>query len=506
MEKAKNRLITGVFGAAAAVNLILVLCYAPFAEYAGKRNTDLPNIVLLAGAAFLLALFYAFIRKFEDKLAGIFGKGYTATGVLFLAEIYWTCNAYFKTGWDAGDCLLPSAIELSYGLPVSNAAYFSMCPNNIVLLWIQSKALKFAWHFSILDGETGMMSLVALNCLISAAAALLVYRIVNKVVNRHAALFAWGLYALYLGLCPWLLISYSDSIAFLFPVLVVWLYIQEGWKTWIKWFLIGFFGFGVYYIKPQGCIVLIAVILVELLEQFFAKDKKWRELTVRGVMILLAIAAAWGIQLLILRDTGLEPEKGRDFGIAHFLLMGLNQETNGGYWQEDAIFSYSFSDPAERRAADLKAAGERVRNYGFIGMLEHLAKKQLVNFGDGTFAWGGEGSFWSEIYERKNSYISGMIRSLYYEGEKNMHLMETYMQSFWVWILCFMGAAILKKEKTKVENIGMLSVLGLVLFQLLFEARARYIYCYVPVMLVLAVTGFESSAEKIKNRIKNFKR
>lgn len=497
MKCAANKIIDKAFGGVALVNLLLVLCYAPFAEYTWKRSTDLPNIVLLLGAAILLALLYYLIYRFQNLLANVFGRGYAVSGVLFWAEIYWTCNAYFKTGWDAGNCLLPSAIELSYGLPISDAGYFSMCPNNITLLWIQSKVLKFAWRFSILDGKTGMMSLVALNCLISVISALLIYKIVNKLTNQHTALFAWALYAIYMGLSPWLLISYSDSIAILFPILVMWLYMQDSWKAWVRWFLIGLFGFGTYYIKPQCCIILIAIVLVELLERFYLKEKRWKELLAGGAILLLAIAAACGLQQLIIRDTGLEPEKGRGFGVAHFLMMGLNENTNGTYAEEDAIFSYDFSDPVKRRTADLKRAGERVKNYGFVGMLEHLSKKQMVNFGDGTFGWGTGGGFFWEYYERKNSYISGMIRSLYYGGEKNVHYMETYMQFFWVWILCFMGTIILKKEKTKAENICMLSVLGLILFQLLFESGARYVYCYVPLMLVLAVMGLDDWMVKI---------
>ena len=502
----KNRLITYVFGAVAFINLLLVLCYAPFAEYAYKRQTDVPNIVLLVGAVIILLLLYMFIGKFQDKLAMMFGRGYAATGVLLLAELYWTCNAYFKTDWDAGDCLLPSAIELSYGLPVSNSAYFSMCPNNIVLLWIQSKVLKFGWRYSILDGGTGEMSLVVLNCLISVVVALLVYRIVDRLVSQRMALFIWVVYSLYMGLNPWLLISYSDSVALLFPILVVWLYMEKERKPWIKWFLIGFFGFGVFYIKPQGCIVLIAVVLVELLGFINTKIKSWKELLLKGTMILMAVLTAYGAQLLILRDTGLKPEKGRDFGIAHFLMMGLNDETDGGYWEADCIFSYDITDPGERRNANLRASVQRVKEYGFAGMVNHLVKKQLVNFGDGAFAWGGEGVFWAGVYERKNNYMSGMIRSLYYGFEKNMHVMETYMQFFWVWVLCFMSVAALKRENSEMENVCMLSVLGLILFQLLFEARARYVYCYAPLMLVLASVGFASFTEKMKNIIKDFRK
>ena len=113
MEPAANKLTAGIFGAVAVINLLLVLCYASFAEYAWKRNTDLPNIVLLAGAVMILALLYYAVKRLQNPLAKAFGRGYTVSGVLFLAEIYWTCNAYFKTGWDVGNCMLPSAIELS---------------------------------------------------------------------------------------------------------------------------------------------------------------------------------------------------------------------------------------------------------------------------------------------------------------------------------------------------------------------------------------------------------
>lgn len=46
-----------------------------------------------------------------------------------------------------------------------------MCPNNIVLLWIQSGVLKFGWRFSILDRGTREMSLVVLLVLAAAGFA-----------------------------------------------------------------------------------------------------------------------------------------------------------------------------------------------------------------------------------------------------------------------------------------------------------------------------------------------
>ena len=56
----------------------------------------------------------------------------------------------------------------------------------------------------------------------------------------------------------------------------------------------------------------------------------------------------------------------------------------------------------------------------------------------------------------------------------------------------------------------MLAILGLILFELLFEARARYIYTYVPIFCVLAALGMNGAVQKItwylnhKKRSKEF--
>ena len=46
----------------------------------------------------------------------------------------------------------------------------------------------------------------------------------------------------------------------------------------------------------------------------------------------------------------------------------------------------------------------------------------------------------------------------------------------------------------------MLAVIGLTLFELLFEARARYIYIYVPIYCILASIGFENIKNVIRER------
>ena len=45
-------------------------------------------------------------------------------------------------------------------------------------------------------------------------------------------------------------------------------------------------------------------------------------------------------------------------------------------------------------------------------------------------------------------------------------------------------------SKNKYFCTIMLSILGLTIFELLFEARARYLFTYAPLYIILAVQGF----------------
>ena len=68
-------------------------------------------------------------------------------------------------------------------------------------------------------------------------------------------------------------------------------------------------------------------------------------------------------------------------------------------------------------------------------------------------------------------------------------------------LLCgALGALLgLKKPRTQAAA-AMLSVLGLTLFEQLFEARARYLYSYTPVYILLAAVGLWECKTRLTGR------
>jgi hypothetical protein len=51
----------------------------------------------------------------------------------------------------------------------------------------------------------------------------------------------------------------------------------------------------------------------------------------------------------------------------------------------------------------------------------------------------------------------------------------------------------LKNERTNAEDVITLSIIGITLFLLLFEARARYLYCYSPIFVLGAMIGLHNA-------------
>ena len=61
-----------------------------------------------------------------------------------------------------------------------------------------------------------------------------------------------------------------------------------------------------------------------------------------------------------------------------------------------------------------------------------------------------------------------------------------------IWLtIIFLNIFSWSAPKKKNICVIMLSILGLTLFELLFEARARYLFTYAPLYIILALYGFQ---------------
>ena len=121
----------------------------------------------------------------------------------------------------------------------------------------------------------------------------------------------------------------------------------------------------------------------------------------------------------------------------------------------------------------------------------------LTNYADGTFAWGMEGQFFDQMIEDKHPVISPLLKRWIYPDEDGRFPgFATVQQCIWLALLlggllsmATYGAMRQDDAQVGLLLVMMLSVIGLTAFELIFEARARYLFTYAPVYILLGIGG-----------------
>jgi len=498
--------------------IVAVCLVLPGIAYAKKWNL-VSNWILLPVAAAACILLLPVMGR-AGRAAGKMKRSLLLTmsfAALFV-QIFIARSYYFHTDWDV-ETIVECALSMIDGRDISwHGNYFSMYPNNLVLVtlfgWIARAAALLGMQ------EHAYFALIVFQCLISWGTGVMTCCLIHRLTKSDfASAFGCLLYMVLVGFSPWVTIPYSDSVALLFPAAILCVTLmmpRSGFAGGLRLFLLAFLSYFGYRIKPQVVIVLIAIVLMWLGRLLFPADTQPRRPVFSGGKLL---SAGTGLLCAVLLCNGMAAavkvpiDKNKQMGIAHYLMMGLNEEEFGAYYQRDVSFSWWIETPQERTAENLKVAAERVREMGPVGLCRQFLRKTLTNYNDGTFCWGGEGVFYREILPEKDSVLSPFFRNLYYgpqevyQGDygKYNRLWQNGMQAVWMLtlLLCVFAAFTQKNEGTA---LIMLSLIGLTAFETLFEARARYLYCFLPLYIALASLGLEAVRNRyscMKERIKD---
>ena len=476
--------------------LAVLVFFFPHIRFAAKASFLSP-FILAPLALLFLSLLYILIK---DRTIH---KGVPlALGLLFLVlQIRWVKSYYFITGWDSLN-LLYSALGAAAGLrDPYYESYFSWYPNNILLAVLYREIASFI-HSLGKSQNAALEAILYIQCGLSFITGLAVFKLTEKLTGqRSAALWGYLVYLLLIGLSPWVAIPYSDSAALPVPVLLLCLYVSEpqrrSFKI-MKWAAIGAISAFGYCLKPTAAIPAIAIALMEMGRFFEKRDCK--VLAKRaGLLVLGALCAGMLIgKLTDSFDYKIDPEQ--RIGLVHFFAMGLNEKRMGVWDKEDVDYAKSFHTIAERDAAEWQRARERLESMGPKGLLLHGVRKLLTCFHDGTFAWTREGGFFSYIFEN-DSRTAAISRSFYYPDGERYVLFKNFMQAIWLSVLLLSTGAFFTRGRA--AAVVELTLLGLVLYLLLFEVRARYVYIFAPLFISLAASGEQALFRRIQSIYSN---
>lgn len=423
----------------------------------------------------------------------------TIGALLFIWQLLCAYNIAFETGWDAGRIAdAVKAYVCEYRNDMTSYYDYQRYPNNLLITFIEIFTLRVCRAFDIGMGLSPMPGMVLINCVVNTLACALVYMTTKLYVDEKYALCGYIAAALLFGISPWTVIYYSDALCLAVPLACFYLYakpVPSRARRSIRYAGCIVLGCVSYFIKPQCLIMLIAIFCCELARAHGLR-RRFAALTLAAVLAGLTFA---GTQTAIdagRRSIGFSLDPERKYGAAHFLMMGLNEETGGVYSANDVWYSSTFATAAERTAGDLEKCRERLNEFGAAGIARHLYKKMRIIYGDGTFAWGMEGEFYRAVPEPPNSSLSPLLRSVFYNSSSNYRHFFAFEQILWAGVLMMslFSAFCTGCRREGSMSALWLALLGIAAYELLFEARARYLYIYAPVFCTAAAAGLKAWA------------
>ncbi len=478
--------------------------------------TAAPNILLVMlplGAAILLFVLWkkcAFMGKASRFINKRFLLLLWGSAALLLA-VQWfiSFHIYFFAGWDPSIVVGSSYYIAAGERLVGDFYYYSQYTNQIavtaVLAWIQELPCFLGYnswaYFVCILVDCGLVNLAGV------FAALSLRRLTG---SGTAALLAYALFAVLVGISPWIVVPYTDTYSILFPPLVFYLYLlareARSKKTELfLWFLIGFLGRFGMMIKPTCGMVFIAILMMEAVKLMGEKKPGRFSVLQHFAMVAAALVILAGVNRIMVSYTGCILNEDIRLTYTHYLMMGLNEETAGSYNSNDYGFSSSQPTVAERQRANLRVTGERLADYGVGGYLYFLVRKTLTNYNDGTFSWWMEGGFLMKDSSKYETLLTQRLRRLFYGGTDWNFYFGTFEHTLWLGLLGLLpGIFLMKWDKMRSqENVLLLSLLGSFAFVMLFEARGRYLYCMSPMYVMC---GFYGLWMIIHGRVKPNKR
>lgn len=406
--------------------------------------------------------------------------------IFLILEIVSVINFKVERNWDF-KWIMDTAEELAKEGTTDKLYYFQIFPNNIGALTIITVAMKLT-----AGNEIGAY---IINVIFVFLAALFAMLSAKKIGGYKLAI---NTLLIMLLCCPIYLytpIVYTDTLSIFIPVatLYVWLLAKETEskkKQYICWIILAILAIIGYALKPVAMIVYVAIII----ETILSNRKYIKQLAVSIVIfIILFIGYNTAEEELIIKDSPWT------YPYTHWLMMGLNTpESEGGtsigwgaYSSQDNEYTGIQPSVELKKEANITEIKNRLKNFGIIGYIKFLFKKFEYVWNDGTYYVFNKIG-WGTINKEGALYD-------YVIGEKSQNTLKPFLNYLHEFTMLMILIAIIVHIKTKEDDsvrVMGISMVGIAIFLLIWEARSRYIYFMVPIFCMLAAYGICKLSEK----------
>lgn len=487
-----------------AVGMISVFLLAIFL-YKSEFVLSHKRFRVAAGAAVLLAII-AHVLIAHSLLS----SGYTWD----VAEIYKIARYYIESGiMNASPSAWPTGYLATYGnnMPITL----------LLILWF-----KLA---TTLGGSDFVLYSQILNSTAIIGAFLLTLFSAYKLYGRKGFVVAWGIGFVLLVITPYAPITYTDTLgAFAISIIValgVLLADKSNRRRPLTAFLFGLFLVGGYLAKPTVLILIISMAILFFIYNYRNPSnlkltrERWPVVVAMALGIVMCIVVYVSASLLapnIMRYSEQQIDR-RKLPIEHFLGMGSLRGLSP--WEGCKSGGYCADYVDWVRSDDGIATLEERKEYGLwlwrksvsddfpVGYLSFVLKKLGKSYTDGSFGVWGEGSN-GNIHFYNNTDTDKTMREFFGPFGTHRTAVGFIRDGVWFSVLCIiaLGCVVgLRYRRLGYNfwlNVFRLALIGLSLYIMIFEARARYLFLYLPVFILLTVGTLAYLARVVKDKHK----
>jgi hypothetical protein len=464
----------------------------------------------------LMMVLYLGLRKAGPLLLRhrfLAGLGTAALWILlFTAHVRLAYAVRLPADWDSHPIFM-SASGLALGTQTEiDAPYFSLNPNNILLTLLLSGYFRLALDLGVTDLD---MAAAALNALVLFAGIALTYAAGRMLGGRTVGAFTLLPSVILVLLSPWLGVLYSDTTGLMFPVLILCLLLaaQRTRRMAVRillWVLAGAVGAVGYGIKPTVLMCLLAAGAAAVCSPALRARGRGAGVLLLGIAVVSGSFFAGHRMISAFEQQS--PAIG--FNVAdnpaampptHFLKVGAQSTPGphglmyGRYNDDDYWATVNITDPGEKFRQGLDAYRERVAAMGPGGYISFLNHKLLWITGDGSFYSWGEGRRTGSDFISTDP-ADRFIQDVYGNNRPGFPWLLTLWQGTWFALLALVAVPLfLRTPRLLLPEVSAMRIalLGLLLFLLLSEGRARFLYLYTPYFILLASLSFQALADRL---------
>ena len=474
-------------------------------------------IIVMVLFLFVVAVFLL-SKKFSKKTLLIF--------FIFIASISQIVTGFsaasIQHSWDAGaiQTIANNYIKTGNTDPDDKAweyNYLLRYDNNITITYFVVIIYRIA-NFVGIDKD---ILLIFINNILILLSSLFIMAIIYVKFNKSVFSIISTFIIAIINFSPYSTVFYTDTVGLFFVasqsfiLLLIERYAERnnGYVLKILTILLGIFAYLGYAIKPTTLILMISIFLSSL---FFINRRRNIKIIAKyfGLFALGAISSFFILNSLIAYSNGFAKYSSSQIrekrtGFLHYLGMGSMRglppynECNIGSYCPRYADDTAAKGAREREKVSLNIFIDSLTNNFPFGWLKFAILKISNFFNDGTFGVWGEGSSRNNFIQflAEGNVAHKFRRFLSWNGDK-FRLFSVFISIIWGAVLTLFTIFIFKSaDKFKYYYVVFLFfTILMVIYQVLFESRARYIFIYLPIFMVGAAFGLNFMLEIYNGR------